>query len=159
MSVKRRKTESSNQAMLDPSAFSSSSRPRPSSPSRTAQARNAERMGPPTGFVRKTRKSMRAMGFDMEDGSLDSVVPIPESETPMIRKNKELREAQQRRSSLGLRGQRASTSLGKGEISEWTSTFFWASSYPQAFLILPSMPDCFIPTSARKCLSQSEPDI
>jgi hypothetical protein len=61
---------------------------------------------------------MRAMGLDMEDGSLDSVVPIPESETPMIRKNKELREAQQRRSSMGLRGQRASTSLGKGEISE-----------------------------------------
>jgi len=61
---------------------------------------------------------MRVMGLDMDDGSLDHVVPIPESETPMIRKNKELREAQQRRSSLGLRGQRASTSLGKGEISE-----------------------------------------
>jgi len=61
---------------------------------------------------------MRAMGVNTGEGSFDSVIPIPENETPMIRKNKELREAQQRRSSLGLRGQRASTSLGKGEISK-----------------------------------------
>lgn len=75
---------------------------------------------PGTGFVRKTRKSMRGHGLmDAGGTSTDSVVPIPESETPMIKKNKELREAQQRRSSMGTRGQRASSSLGRGEISAW----------------------------------------
>jgi kinetochore protein Mis13/DSN1 len=48
--------------------------------------------------------------------SEEAVIPVPERETPMIRKNKELREAQ-RRSSLSMRGQRASSSLGRGEIS------------------------------------------
>ena len=72
-------------------------------------------MGPPTGpFIRKTRKSM----VGMQDLTSEAVVPIPDSETPMIRKNKELREAQ-RRSSLGMRGQRASSSLGRGEISTY----------------------------------------
>ena len=52
----------------------------------------------------------------MQDLTSEAVVPVPDSETPMIRKNKELREAQ-RRSSLGMRGQRASSSLGRGEIS------------------------------------------
>lgn len=53
----------------------------------------------------------------MPDISGEAVVPVPDSETPMIRKNKELRAAQERRSSLGMRGQRASSSLGRGEIS------------------------------------------
>lgn len=76
-------------------------------------------MGPPTGLVRKTRKSMRAIDIpSLEDDSMDSMVPLPESETPMIRKNRELREAQSRRSSLSGRGQRASSSLGRGEISK-----------------------------------------
>ena len=71
-------------------------------------------MGPPTGpFIRKTRKSMRGM----QDVMSEAVVPVEESETPMIRKNKEIREAQQRRSSMGMRGQRASSSLGRGDIS------------------------------------------
>jgi kinetochore protein Mis13/DSN1 len=58
-------------------------------------------------------------GFEEDDMSGEAVVPVPEGETPMIRKNRELREAQ-RRSSLGMRGQRASSSLGRGEISEST---------------------------------------
>jgi kinetochore protein Mis13/DSN1 len=58
---------------------------------------------------------MRGLGG--EDVSGEAVVPVPERETPTIRKNKELREAQ-RRSSLGMRGKRASSSLGRGEISE-----------------------------------------
>jgi kinetochore protein Mis13/DSN1 len=56
-------------------------------------------------------------GLGAKDVSGEAVVPVPERETPMIRKNKELREAK-RRSSLGMRGQRASSSLGRGEISE-----------------------------------------
>ena len=48
----------------------------------------------------------------------DVAVPLPESETPMIRKNKALSEDQSRRSSLGMRGQRASTSLGRGDLSK-----------------------------------------
>jgi len=107
--------------------FSVSQRPRPSAPRPASPPRQPfsssstsgrPSMGPPTGpFVRKTRKSMRGM----EDLMSEAVVPVPDSETPMIRKNKELREAQ-RRSSLGMRGQRASSSLGRGEIStlrEW----------------------------------------
>jgi kinetochore protein Mis13/DSN1 len=48
----------------------------------------------------------------------DELVPLAESETPMIRKNKEMREAQSsRRSSLDTRGQRASSSLGRGDPS------------------------------------------
>lgn len=76
-------------------------------------------MGPPSEpFVRKTRKSMSRMGMLPSDLSGDMEVPLPESETPMIRKNRQLREDQSRRSSLTRRGQRASSSLGKGEISE-----------------------------------------
>jgi kinetochore protein Mis13/DSN1 len=94
-------------------------------------------MGPPSDvFTRKTRKSMGAamlpppvaesstsqaasIGNGLPRGVLptDVAVPLPESETPMIRKNKALREDQSRRSSLGMRGQRASTSLGRGELS------------------------------------------
>ncbi|CAD6568451.1 MAG: hypothetical protein TREMPRED_004543 [Tremellales sp. Tagirdzhanova-0007] len=91
--------------------------PRPASPPRQPFSSNPisgrPSMGPPTGpFIRKTRKSM----VGMQDLTSEAVVPIPDSETPMIRKNKELREAQ-RRSSLGMRGQRASSSLGRGEIT------------------------------------------
>lgn len=59
------------------------------------------------------------IGMGLPGGVLptDVAVPLPESETPMIRKNKALREDQSRRSSLGMRGQRASTSLGRGELS------------------------------------------
>jgi hypothetical protein len=57
------------------------------------------------------------MDLAREEAS-DSMVPLAESETPMIRKNKELREAQSRRSSLGMRGHRASTSLGRGDASK-----------------------------------------
>ena len=64
---------------------------------------------------------MAGMQLDLaRENDLDSMVPLAESETPMIRKNKELREAQSRRSSLGMRGQRASTSLGRGDASEST---------------------------------------
>lgn len=73
-------------------------------------------MGPPEVFVRKTRKSMA--GLRQQDFT-DEVITIPERETPMIRKNRELREAQSRRSSLGMRGQRASSSLGRGDLSKW----------------------------------------
>jgi kinetochore protein Mis13/DSN1 len=69
------------------------------------------------GFVRKTRKSM---AFQLETGMEpgDAMVPLADSETPMIKKNKELRAEQSRRSSLGTRGQRASSSIGKGDPSE-----------------------------------------
>lgn len=69
------------------------------------------------GFVRKTRKSMAfQLDIGMEPG--DAMVPLADSETPMIKKNKELRAEQSRRSSLGTRGQRASSSIGKGDPSE-----------------------------------------
>lgn len=86
-------------------------------------------MGPPsTGFVRKTRKSMASVHTHTEI-TIDEVVAIPESETPMIRKNRELREAQARRSSLGMRGQRASSSLGRGDLSTLLFTFLYLDPY------------------------------
>lgn len=90
------------------------SAPRPASPPTTSTASKRMSMGPPTGYVKKTRKSLRGV---LPDLSNDEVVPVAESETPMIRRNKALRK----RSSMGMRGQRASSSLGRGEIS--ASTF------------------------------------
>ena len=107
--------------------------PRPSSSSSTAPdhtsgannvaapgpPKSSGSMGPPAGLVRRTRKSMKGFAFEIEESTRKEslIIPLPDSETPMIRKNKALRE-EQRRSSLGARGQRASSSLGKGEISE-----------------------------------------
>jgi kinetochore protein Mis13/DSN1 len=108
------------------------SRPRPSmprlpSPERTISVPglaptwgSKSVMGPPEVFVRKTRKSMGVNQLPLEIRGDDELVPLPESETPMIRKNKELREAQSRRSSLGMRGQRSSSSLGRGDLSTYT---------------------------------------
>jgi kinetochore protein Mis13/DSN1 len=62
---------------------------------------------------------MRGLGME-SPARTDAMIPLPDNETPMIRKNQSMRENQQRRSSLGLRGQRASTSLGRGDISEPT---------------------------------------
>jgi kinetochore protein Mis13/DSN1 len=45
------------------------------------------------------------------------MVAIPLTDTPMIRKNQAMREEAQRRSSLGMRGQRMSSSLGRGEVT------------------------------------------
>jgi hypothetical protein len=48
------------------------------------------------------------------------IVPIPISDTPMIKRNQEMRrENERRRSSMTLRGNRMSESLGKGDISGW----------------------------------------
>ena len=108
-------------------------------------------MGPPT-FIRKTRKSMAGTARDYDNS--DSVVPLPESETPMIRKNKELREAQSRRSSLGMRGQRASSSLGRGDISELREVSQWVDqNLHQVSRTLPSTARCSTITSARRCRS------
>lgn len=60
---------------------------------------------------------MSRLGILPADMSDDTEIPLAESETPMIKKNRQLREEQSRRSSLGMRGQRASSSLGRGEIS------------------------------------------
>ena len=93
----------------------------PSAPKRSGS------MGPPVSVIRKTRKSMKGFVLEFEETTRKEslIIPLPESETPMIRKNKALRE-EQRRSSLGSRGQRASSSLGKGEISK--SPFFTSLS-------------------------------
>lgn len=105
-----------------------SAAPRPSSPPRMPDLSHPRQsMGPPTGpYVRKTRKSMRGMGLD--GLSAETLVPIPDGETPMIKKNKEMRIEQARRSSLGMRGQRASSSLGRGEISACPIERAWRSA-------------------------------
>ncbi|WVQ68460.1 uncharacterized protein L199_006668 [Kwoniella botswanensis] len=78
-------------------------------------------MGPPPtsskGLVRKTRQSMGRTKGRISELSKESFVPLMESETPVIRKNQQLRGQQARRSSLDHRGSRASSSWGKGEIT------------------------------------------
>ncbi|WVQ95141.1 hypothetical protein IAU59_002235 [Kwoniella sp. CBS 9459] len=107
-----------------PSHRPTSSAPRPISPPRrtfpthassSSQLLSKSTMGPPKGFVRKTRQSMSAR--NRYEISEDSVVPVLQSETPVIRKNQELRGQQARRSSLDHRGGRASSSWGRGEIT------------------------------------------
>jgi kinetochore protein Mis13/DSN1 len=82
---------------------------------------------PPGGFVRKTRKSM-AFQMDIGNMVLDEMVPLAESETPMIRKNQSMREDQSRRSSLGTRGNRARSSMDKGDTSESQGRYSGAES-------------------------------
>ena len=50
----------------------------------------------------------------------DSTVPLQISETPMHRKNQEMRKNAEKRTSFSQRGARASASFGKGEASEYT---------------------------------------
>ncbi|ORX38323.1 Mis12-Mtw1 protein family-domain-containing protein [Kockovaella imperatae] len=89
-------------------------------PPATKNAQTPGLMGPPSGPLRKTRKSLKGLAHglpaDQEEAHVSMTMALPDSETPMIRKNQEMREAQ-RRSSLGQRTQRASSSLGKGEIT------------------------------------------
>ncbi|KIY35999.1 kinetochore protein Mis13/DSN1 [Cryptococcus gattii E566] len=108
--------------------FSKSSKPRPSAPRPSSPPRRtfasssaaaslrtpsanalikSGTMGPPTGFVRKTRKSMGRV----QELSKDVMMPIMDSETPVIRKNQELRGQQARRSSMDHRGGRASSTM------------------------------------------------
>lgn len=112
---------------VDYLSFSVSARPRPSmprptSPPRFSFATPSTSMSVPRGTDRRVRKSLmkeqratRDSMWGVHDESL--IVDVPERETPMIKKNRELRE-QQRRSSLGSRGQRASESMDNGDISE-----------------------------------------
>jgi len=107
--------------------FIPTSKPRPSMPRLSSPESTVSKpawgsesvMGPPPpgGFVRKTRKSM-AFQLNIGDMVLDEMVPLAESETPMIRKNKSMREDQSRRSSIGTRGNRARSSMDKGDTSE-----------------------------------------
>ncbi|WRT68606.1 uncharacterized protein IL334_005584 [Kwoniella shivajii] len=97
------------------------SAPRPLSPPRrtfSSSHLKSSIMGPPPttgGFTRKTRQSMGKGRIG--ELSTESVVPIMQSETPVIRKNQELRGQQAKRSSLDHRGSRASSSWGRGEIT------------------------------------------
>ncbi|WVO14528.1 hypothetical protein L204_102163 [Cryptococcus depauperatus] len=111
--------------------FSKSHKPRPSAPQPSSPPRltfgssnlasssktpvSSSSMGPPS-YVRKTRKSMGRTSR-MHELQKDMVLPIMESETPVIRKNQELRGQQARRSSLDQRGGRASSSWGRGDIT------------------------------------------
>ncbi|WVW85405.1 hypothetical protein I302_107443 [Kwoniella bestiolae CBS 10118] len=74
-------------------------------------------MAPPKGFTRKTRQSMGREKGRINELSKESFIPLMESETPIIRKNQQLRGQQARRSSLDHRGGRASSSWGRGEIT------------------------------------------
>ncbi|WVQ72045.1 hypothetical protein IAR50_001589 [Cryptococcus sp. DSM 104548] len=101
---------------------------RPASPPRRTFASNTSRagssktpasaktpMGPPVGFVRKTRKSIVPQARTSEVLT-HYAAPLVESETPVINRNKEYRQDTGRRGSKD-RGGRASTSFGKGDIT------------------------------------------
>ncbi|TYJ53987.1 hypothetical protein B9479_005393 [Cryptococcus floricola] len=72
-------------------------------------------MGPPVGFVRKTRKSIVPQARTSEVLT-HYAAPLVESETPVINRNKEYRQETGRRGSKD-RGGRASTSFGRGDIT------------------------------------------
>ncbi|ODQ64996.1 hypothetical protein NADFUDRAFT_51595 [Nadsonia fulvescens var. elongata DSM 6958] len=57
-----------------------------------------------------------AVANNVGDTSFQFTVPLPMQDTPMIRRNQELRKQNNRRSSLGKRGKRAS-SIGNGSVA------------------------------------------
>lgn len=81
------------------------SAPRPISPPRTVSKAATDFQTP------------RASRRIVKDVALDAVVPIALSDTPMIRKNQEMRKEASRRSSLGNRGARLSETTSRGDIS------------------------------------------
>ncbi|KAL1405778.1 hypothetical protein Q8F55_007451 [Vanrija albida] len=92
-------------------SFKRAARPRPSAappPSPPGSPPGSWAMGPPAS-VRRGRRSTRALG--------DMVVPLPIADTPIISRNRDMRNEMDRRSSLTMRGKRASSSFGRGEPS------------------------------------------
>lgn len=69
-------------------------------------------MAPPPSVPRRAARKSRLGGAIME-----GTIPLPIADTPVINKNRELRRDGERRSSIGLRGQRASSSFERGEPS------------------------------------------
>ncbi|WWC90557.1 uncharacterized protein L201_005493 [Kwoniella dendrophila CBS 6074] len=144
-SVSNRKSMISTITKSSEMELSKPSHPRPKSPPRrtfssgpsasTSTSSNSK-MEPPKQFIRKTRQSMGRTR--VQELSKESVIPLMESETPVIRKNQQIRGQQARRSSLDHRGSRASSSWGRGEITmphkNVDSKLFYRhipSSYPE----------------------------
>ncbi|KAL7422363.1 hypothetical protein Q5752_003009 [Cryptotrichosporon argae] len=105
-------------------SFKPSTRPRPSAPPPLSPNRldfGSSSLPPPPATGRKKVRG---------DTVVDSTFAIPlVGDTPVINKNKEMRRDAARRSSLGMRGQRASGSFGRGEPSHPHSSVSTASFY------------------------------
>lgn len=96
------------------------SAPKPITPPRPAAATL-----PSTSYQTPSRRSRRysvapgTADASGKDPALESLIPLPIEDTPMIRRNQEMRErASRRRSSAGNRGTRMSENLGRGDISK-----------------------------------------
>lgn len=83
-------------------------------PAPSARSRRISTFGRPAPSGANPRMSVAAAGADT-----DTLVPIPIEDTPMIKRNQEMRKGASKRSSLGLRGQRMSESLSRGDLSEY----------------------------------------
>ncbi|KAJ9108769.1 hypothetical protein QFC21_000089 [Naganishia friedmannii] len=99
------------------------SAPKPLTPPRSAAATM-----PSTLYQTPSRRSRRytvapphtgdASAAGGENTTNESMIPLPIEDTPMIRRNQEMRErASRRRSSTSNRGSRMSENLGRGDIS------------------------------------------
>lgn len=92
-------------------SFKPNKRPRPSAAPPPSPGPS---MPPPMSVPRR----MAARKSRLGGAIMDSVVPLPISDTPVIDKNRDMRRGEgERRDSLGMRGQRASSSFGRGEPS------------------------------------------
>ncbi|KAJ9125146.1 hypothetical protein QFC22_000100 [Naganishia vaughanmartiniae] len=115
------------------------SAPKPLTPPRPAAATM-----PSTLYQTPSRRSRRytvappnsgeaSAGGAVENSANESMIPLPIEDTPMIRRNQEMRErASRRRSSTSNRGSRMSENLGRGDIipsEKWYKHI--GSSYPE----------------------------
>ncbi|BEJ04958.1 hypothetical protein CcaverHIS641_0207750 [Cutaneotrichosporon cavernicola] len=81
----------------------------------------------PSTFTSSHRAPRRSMRPDQVLN--DHVVPLPPTDTPVIMRNRHLRDTVSRRSSMGFRGGRSSSSFDKGEPSYPHSTISHTQFY------------------------------
>ncbi|CDZ96607.1 Kinetochore-associated protein Dsn1/Mis13 [Phaffia rhodozyma] len=108
---------------IKPPPVPSSSKPKPSTSTNTSSASKSTRQNlHATNSSKSANYSLPSLppqrsnsNETYEDVTGDTTVPLQISDTPMIKRNQEMRRNVSRKSSFGKRGQRASASFGKGE--------------------------------------------
>ena len=114
-------TRGKNEAeLLDLLDFGEPERVLPSAPKPITPPRPAATTLPSTLYTTPSRRSRRlTVAPGTAADAAEEMIPLPIEDTPMIRRNQEMRErASRRRSSAGNRGARMSENLGRGDISE-----------------------------------------
>ncbi|KAI5454690.1 hypothetical protein NCC49_003580 [Naganishia albida] len=121
--VKDGSTNQNEAELLDLLDFGEPERVLPSAPKPITPPRPAATTLPSTLYTTPSRRSRRLTvapgnAADAAAAAAGEMIPLPIEDTPMIRRNQEMRErASRRRSSAGNRGARMSENLGRGDIS------------------------------------------